>query len=155
MNIFTWTFMFITAFHNWSDISIWTFITPVESCLIYCSGKCPIASPTRQRTILNDPRIPCTMDYEINSSVKGHLLQCQNLNEETLSYFRKLPTWAFLVHAFYVFCIFSITGSSIGFFHKLNSCIRSGTRSTISSVFKFRLGIARADCPIIPYTMDC
>ena len=79
LKFFTWTFLFVTAFHNWSDISIWTFITPMKSCLIYCSGKSSGASSARQRAILNDPSIPCTMNYEINSSFKRYLVQCQSL----------------------------------------------------------------------------
>ena len=65
----TWTFLNVTALHNWRNIGVWTFITPMESRLIDCSGKSPRASSTWQRTILDDPIIPFAMNYGINLDI--------------------------------------------------------------------------------------
>ena len=81
MSIFiTWTFLNVTAFLNWSNIFVGTFITPMESRLIYCSSKSPSTSSTWSRAITDDPIIPLAMNYIINLGLKFFLKKVYVLN---------------------------------------------------------------------------
>ena len=84
------------------------------------------------------------------------LFQCRNLAySEFISLIydwfsdhntKTLSTGAFFVLALFNFCRLSSAGSSICLFDKLNSCISSCTRSTLSG--------AISDHPIVPFAMD-